>query len=244
MTGEPRRRGDDAPAASTPAVEGWGSGPARTTQTIRVALIEDHNLVREGLRLVLMAHPGIEVVGEAASAGAAHDLLRLATPDVALVDVTLPDGDGIPLVRSLLSQQPSLRVVVLTMHRDAETVRQALLAGARGYVVKGAHADELVEAVRAVMRGERYLHSSVTDVVVEDSLRWLNSADQLSGREREILVLLAAGNSAPEVGRLLGISTHTVRRHIANMSGKLAVRGIPGLVRYAATHGYAREEGR
>jgi DNA-binding NarL/FixJ family response regulator len=127
------------------------------------------------------------------------------------------------------------------MHRDAETVRQALLAGADGYVVKGAHTIDLVDAIQAVMRGERYLHSSVTSVVVDDSIRWLQSGGVLTVREREILGLLASDLGAADIGRRLGISPHTVRRHVANLSEKLGTRGTAALVRYAVREGLVRE---
>lgn len=123
------------------------------------------------------------------------------------------------------------------MHRDPETVRQALQAGADGYLVKGAHARELVDAIQAVMRGDRYLHSSVAGGVINDSLRRLNDGSALSSREREILAMIARGLTAPQVGLQLGISTHTVHRHVANISAKLGLRGIAPLVRYAVENG-------
>ena len=211
-------------------------------RTIRVALVDDHHLVREGLRLVLTREPGIEVVDEAADSAEAIDLIERSHPDVVLLDLSLGDLDGVQLIRSMLVRQASLRILILTMHRDAETVRQALLAGASGYMVKGARSAELIEAIRAVVRGERYLHSAITAAIVDDSMRWLQTGGPLSAREREILILVAAGHSAPDVGRILGISPHTVRRHVANLSGKLKVRGIAGLARYATTHGLVRDE--
>ncbi len=223
-----------APAAATAPSPG-----GRTAET-RIGIIEDHALVREGLRLVLEGAPGLLVVGEAGSAASAFDLLA-AEPDVLLVDITLPDVDGIALIRALVARRPDTQVIALTMHRDAETVRQALLAGARGYVVKGARSVELIEAIRAVARGERYLHPSVTGIIVDDSIRWLQSGGTLSAREREVLSLLAAGNTSTSVARLLGISPHTVRRHAANLSAKLKVRGIAGLTRYATQHGLVRD---
>jgi DNA-binding NarL/FixJ family response regulator len=208
---------------------------------IKVGLVEDHHLVREGLRMVLSADPRIQVLGEASSAAESFLLLERG-PDVLLVDLTLPDRDGVALIRDLMSRRPSLRVVVLSMHREAETVRQALHAGAAGYVVKGAHAVELLEAIRAVMRGDRYLHSSVTAAIVDDSMRWMETGGELSVREREVLVQIAAGRSIPSAARTLGISPNTVRRHLANISDKTGVRGTAALARYAVEHGYLRTE--
>jgi DNA-binding NarL/FixJ family response regulator len=209
---------------------------------IRVGLVEDHHLVREGLRLVLTAN-GFDVVGECPSVAGAFDLIERHRPDVILLDLSLVDGDGVSLLRELHARSPKTRVVVVTMHRDAETVRQALLAGADGYVVKGAHSVDLIDAIQAVMRGERYLHSSVTSVVVDDSIRWLQSGGVLTAREREILGLLASELGPVEIGRRLGISPHTVRRHIANLSEKLGTRGTAALVRYAIREGLVREIG-
>jgi two-component system response regulator NreC len=209
---------------------------------IRVGIIEDHHLVREGLRLVLASH-GIEVAGEATGIADAFELIEQTRPDVLLLDLSLADGDGISLLQDIRVRAPRQQVIVLTMHQDAETVRQALMAGAAGYVVKGVHSDDLVDAIRAVIRGERYLHSSVTSTVVDDSLRWLQSGSPLTLREREILGLLASGLTGPAIGKRLGISTHTVRRHVANLAAKLGLRGIPALVRYAVREGLVREDG-
>ena len=206
---------------------------------IRVALVDDHHLIREGLRLVLQGDAGIEIVGEAADHASAIDLVAAERPDVLLLDLTFPEGDALPLLRALRDRQPNLRVIVLTMHSDPETVRQALAAGAAGYMVKGAQSRELLEAIRAVARGDRYLHSSVTNAVIEDSVRWFE-AGTMSPREREVLSLLASGHSPAQIGRTLDISVHTVRRHLANVSDKLGVKGMNALTRYAIRHGLDR----
>jgi two-component system response regulator NreC len=214
---------------------------ASSSRAIRVGLVDDHHLVREGLRLVLAGDERFEVVGEASTRGDAIDLVATSRPDVLLLDLTFPDGDALPLVRDLRSRHPGLRIVVLTMHSDPGTVRQALAAGASGYLVKGAHSQELFAAIRAVARGERYLHSSVTGAIVDDSVRWLKTGT-MSIREREILTMLASGHPPAEIGRRLDISIHTVRRHIANLSAKLGLRGTNALTRYAIRHGLVRDE--
>lgn len=235
--------GDDPVGRSSSAVSAAKTRDRkgdRLGRPIRVGLIEDHHLVREGLRLVLTSN-GFNVVGECPSVAGAFDLVEQHRPDVILLDLSLVDGDGVSLLRELHVRAPKTRVIVVTMHRDAETVRQALLAGADGYVVKGAHTVDLVEALQAVMRGERYLHSSVTSVVVDDSIRWLQSGGVLTLREREILGLLAGQLSPSQIGERLGISPHTVRRHIANLSDKLGTRGTAALVQYAIREGLVRE---
>lgn len=200
---------------------------------IRIGLIDDHAMVREGLRLLLGTHADLDVVGDAATVEAAFDLLDAVRLDVLLVDVTLGEGDGVRLIRDALVRQPGLRILALTMHRDAETVRQTMLAGAAGYVVKGATSRALVDAIRAVARGERYLDSAVASTIINDSIQWLRSETPLSAREREILGLMAGGKTAQSIASSLGISVHTVNRHLANLSAKLSVRGRAGLVRYA-----------
>jgi len=210
-------------------------------QTIRIGLVDDHHLIREGLRLVLQDVEGFEIVGDAADHESARDLVATLRPDVLLLDLTFPEGDGLPLLRNLRVQYPAVRMIVLTMHGDPETVRQALAAGAAGYLVKGARSSELVEAIRAVARGDRYLHSSVTGAVVEDSIRWFETG-AISSREREVLSLLASGQAPAQIARSLDISVHTVRRHIANMSDKLGIHGTNALTRYAIHRGLARAE--
>ncbi len=212
---------------------------AGITGRVRVGLVDDHHLIREGLRLVLQNEPGFEIVGEASDHASAIDLVVAEKPDVLLLDLTFPEGDALPLLRALRVRQPSLRVIVLTMHSDPETVRQALAAGAVGYLVKGAQSRDLVDAIRAVARGERYLHSSVTNTVVEDSIR-LYEGGTMSAREREVLSLLASGHSPAQIAQALDISIHTVRRHLANVSEKLGVKGMNALTRYAIRHGLDR----
>lgn len=211
--------------------------------TIRVGIVDDHALVRDGLRLILEREPDIDVVGDAADAAGAFALATTRKPHVMVVDLTLGGSDGIALLRDLTSRHPRIRLVTVTMHEHEETVRQAFLAGAAGYVVKGAPSVDLIAAVRAVARNQHYIHPVVASVVVIDSLRWLRQADRLSPREIEVLRLLTAGRTAVETGRLLGISAHTVRRHIANVTGKAGVRGRVALTRYALENHLVQEDG-
>lgn len=212
------------------------------TEKIRVGIVDDHELVRDGLRLILDREPDLEVVGEASDGASALALAASRKPNVMVVDITLGDSDGITLLRDLTSGFPTIRLVTVTMHEHEETVRQAFLAGAAGYVVKGAPSVDLVAAVRAVARDQRYIHPVVASVVVVDSLRWLRQADRLSPREIEVLRLLTAGRTAAETGQALGISAHTVRRHIANVTDKAGVRGRVALTRYALEHHLVQDE--
>ena len=204
--------------------------------SIRIGIVDDHALVREGLRLILETLSDMEVVGEASDSAAALSMAALLAPDVMLVDLTLDGSDGVALVRDLTVRHPLIRVIAVTMHHHEETVRQVFLAGAAGYVVKGAASADLIAALRAVANNQHYVHPVVASVVVVDSLRWLRQADRLSPREIEVLRLVTAGRTAVEAGHALGISAHTVRRHLSNMASKVGVHGRVALTRYAMEH--------
>ena len=211
-------------------------------EPIRIGVVDDHALVREGLRLILDAQPDMEVVGEASDSVGALAMAALHKPRIMLVDLTLDGSDGVTLVRDLAIQHPRIRLIAVTMHHDEETVRQAFLAGVAGYVVKGAASADLVTALRAVANNQHYVHPVVASVVVVDSLRWLRQADRLSPREIEVLRLVTAGRTAVETGRALGISAHTVRRHLSNMASKVGVHGRVALTRYAVEHHLVYDE--
>lgn len=207
---------------------------------IRILLVEDHAVVREGLRLVLGQHPDLAVIAEAAASAEAIQIAEREHPDVVLMDIALGPEDGVAAIEILRTRLPATRVLVLTMFHDPETIRQCLLAGAAGFIVKGANSSDLIEAIRAVNRGEHYIHSSVVGLVVEDSLRWLRVGAPLSRREHEVLSLLGGGRTPARIGEMLGISVHTVRRHLASATVKVGVQGSEGLASYAREHGFAR----
>jgi DNA-binding NarL/FixJ family response regulator len=213
------------------------------TTPIRIGIVEDHALVREGLRLILETQPDMEVIGEASDAASAFSMAALRKPSIMLVDLTLNGSDGVALLRDLTAQHPRIRLIAVTMHEHGETVRQAFLAGAAGYVVKGAASADLLAALRAVANNQHYVHPVVASVVVVDSLRWLRQADRLSPREIAVLRLVTAGHTAVEAGLALGISAHTVRRHLSNMASKVGVRGRVALTRYALEHHLVHDEG-
>lgn len=203
---------------------------------IRVGIVDDHALVREGLRLILDAQPDVEVVGEASDPAGAVALAAQRRPNIMLVDLTLDGSDGVVLLHDLSARHPTIRLIAVTMHHHPETVRQAFLAGAAGYVVKGAASADLLAALRAVANNQHYIHPVVASVVVVDSLRWLRQSDRLSPREIEVLRLVSSGRTAAEAGDALGISAHTVRRHLSNMASKVGVHGRVALTRYALEH--------
>jgi DNA-binding NarL/FixJ family response regulator len=209
---------------------------------LRIIVVDDHPVVREGVRLVLGRVPDLTVVAETGDPGAAVALVEAHQPDVVLMDLALGIDDGVATIEVIRARVPATRVVVLTMFHDPETVRQCLAAGATGFVVKGANSSDLVDAIRAVGRGDGYVHSSVAATVIEDSLRWTREGPTLSRREHEVLSLLGGGRTPARIGEMLGISVHTVRRHLASCAAKIGVRGRDALADYAKAQGMARGE--
>jgi DNA-binding NarL/FixJ family response regulator len=200
---------------------------------IRVLLAEDHQIVREGLRALLQSDPDMEVVGEAAEGDEAVRLAEERSPDVLVIDLSMPGVDGIEAIRRLRTSRPAILVVVLSMHDDAPTVDRALQAGARAYVLKGHGITGLREAIRAVRRGEVYLSSGISEFVLQGYLKKQPAADELSERERDVLKLIAEGFTGGEIARQLGLSPRTIEHHRARIADKLDIRTTAGLVRYA-----------
>jgi DNA-binding NarL/FixJ family response regulator len=210
--------------------------------TIRVALVDDHAMVRAGLRLLLDAEPDIEVVGEAPDGSEALELVRWRRPDVVLMDVQMPRVDGIEATRAITAAGTS-RVIILTTFDLDEYVFAGLRAGASGFLLKNAPADDLVAAIRTVAAGEALLAPSVTRRVIEAFSRRRAPAeaardlDRLSFREREVLVLVARGQSNAEVATALFVGEATVKTHLSSIYSKLALRDRVGAVIYAYESG-------
>ena len=209
--------------------------------SIRILLADDHALVRAGFRALLEALPDIIVVAEASDG---REALRLATehkPDIVLMDIAMSELNGIEASARLVKALPRTHVVVLSMHANEEYVIQALRGGASGYVLKEADAAELDIAVRAVMRGERYLSPGVSRQVVDDYVRRLGpgegSLEQLTPRQREILQLIAEGHSTKDIARKLDLSVKTVETHRTQLMDRLDIHDVAGLVRFAIRTG-------
>jgi two-component system response regulator NreC len=207
--------------------------------TIRVLVVDDHAVVRSGLRRVLDAEKDIKTVGEAPNAERAVFEALEHKPDVILLDVVMPGKSGIEGMPALLQAVPDAKVLVLSMQDDPRYVREAFEAGASGYVLKEAADTEVIDAVRAVARDERYLHPALGArlVSVEAEERRLADADPLSEREREVLRLLALGHTNQEIAALLYISVRTAETHRAHIMQKLSLSSRAELVRYALDHG-------
>jgi two-component system, NarL family, nitrate/nitrite response regulator NarL len=200
-----------------------------TPAPIRLMLVDDHPLVRDGLRARLEAVPGLQVVAEADSADSAVALAQSAAPDLVLMDIGLRGANGIEATRRLLAVAPTLRVVVLSMHDNTEYVREALRAGAVGYVPKDSPAEEIVDAIHAVMAGGQYLSASIAA-----SLQRAGGGDStLTPREREVLALIAEGLSSKDIGERLVMGVRTVETHRTNLRRKLNLASAAALVRYA-----------
>ncbi len=212
--------------------------------SIRVLIVDDHAVVRAGLRRVLEAEAELEVVGEAPDADRAVFEAIENKPDVVLLDVVMPGKSGIDGLPAILQAVPEARVLVLSMQDDPRYVREAFEAGASGYVLKEAADTDVVAAVRAVAAGERYVHPTLGArlVAAETEERRRASADPLSDREREVLRLLALGHTNQEIAKMLYISVRTAETHRAHIMQKLSLKSRAELVRYALAEGLLEED--
>jgi two-component system response regulator NreC len=209
----------------------------------KVLIADDHAIVREGVRMILAKEKDIDVVGEAEEGGQALQLVETLRPDVVIMDISMPGMGGIEATQKLKERHPKVAVLVLTMHEDESYVFQLLRAGASGYVLKRAAAQDLVQAVRAAAKGEAFLYPSVARKVVEDYLRRVESGEErarydgLTEREREILTLIAQGLGNQQIAEKLYISIKTVQTHRAHVLEKLGLHDRTELVRYAIRKG-------
>ncbi|HEX6529261.1 MAG TPA: response regulator transcription factor [Burkholderiales bacterium] len=206
---------------------------------IRVLIADDHAVVAEGLRHLVEAEKDIEVVACVGDGREAVQQSRDLQPDVVLMDLSMPELNGADATRAILERDPRCRVIVLSMYSQREYVRRALKAGAAGYVVKRSAAKEVVEAIRAVHAGQRYLSPRVADVVLEDYTdeKKDDPLSRLSAREREVLQLLAEGRTGAQIAERLALSQKTVETYRARLVEKLGIRDLAGLVRFAIQKG-------
>lgn len=207
-----------------------------------IVLADDHHVVRQGLRVLLEAEPNFSVVGEAAEGLAVIEMVGRLKPNVLIADVMMPGVNGLEVTRQVRQRSPETRVVILSMYADEAYVLEALRIGAAGYVLKGANAAELIQAVREVAAGRRYLSPPLTDHAIEAYVRKaqavpLDRYETLTTREREVLHLAAEGCSHSETAARLGISPRTAETHRGNLMRKLGLKTQTDLVRYAFRRG-------
>jgi two-component system response regulator NreC len=210
---------------------------------IRILLVDDHQVVRSGLRMLLSNESDVEIVGDAGTAREALEAVKLLKPDVVLMDIGLPDMSGIDATRAIKRTNPEIAVVALTIHEDEEYFFKMLEAGAGGYVPKRAAPEELLTAIRAAAAGEVYLYPSLAKLLVKDYLTQehtseaVKALDGLTEREQEVLRYLAEGVANDEIANALVISNKTVARHRENIMQKLGLHSRSELVRYAIRKG-------
>ncbi|MDQ7988918.1 MAG: response regulator transcription factor [Candidatus Dactylopiibacterium sp.] len=205
------------------------------TANVRLMLVDDHPLVRDGLRVRLSTVPGFEVVAEAADGASALLALDAAPPDVVLMDIGMRGMSGIELVHEFHERQPQVQVIMLTMHDQPQYVVEAFRQGARGYVLKDSPAQEIVAAIHAVMAGKRYYSAGVADALAAGAM----PAPLLTQREKEVLTLIAEGLSSKEIATRLDLSVRTVETHRLNIKRKYEIEGSSALVKFAVERKWA-----
>jgi len=205
---------------------------------IRVLLADDHAMVRKGFRLILEAQPDMEISGEAGNGREAVELAEKLHPDVVVMDVAMPELNGIEATRRLAASSPHTRVLALSMHKDSVYVREILRAGARGYLLKDSIDTDLISAVRAVAKGDGYISPGVSEAVLSDYRRHVTDPlDLLTSREREVLQMIAESKTNKEIAVALNLSVYTVEAHRGKIMEKLNLHSTGELVRFAVRHG-------
>jgi two-component system response regulator NreC len=210
---------------------------------IRIVLADDHTIIRSGLRLLLEQQPDFKVVAEAADGRQAVQLVAKHHPDVVILDIGMPQLNGIEATRQIVAQESHPNVVILSMHADESYVLRALKAGARAYILKNAAEADLIRAVQAVSEGKSFFSPVISKMLLEDYVRQVrdkeveDSYDLLTPREREILQLIAESKTNKEIATILGLSPHTVETHRGNILQKLNLHSVPELILYSVRKG-------
>ena len=210
---------------------------------IRILLADDHTVMRDGLRALLERQPDMAVVAEAADGRECVQLAEEQAPDVVIMDIGMPNMNGIEATRRITSEHPRVAVVILSMHQDESYVLRALKAGAKGYLLKDSLRAEVIEAIRMVAQGRSFLTRKIGRMLQEDYIRELDSRgledsyDLLTDREREVLQLIAEGRTNKEVAGLLGVGLTTIETHRTHILQKLGLHSIPELILYAVRKG-------
>jgi two-component system response regulator NreC len=209
---------------------------------VRILLADDHQIMREGLKALLAKLPSVQVVAEAENGIEALKIARQEKPDVIVMDIAMPDINGIEVTRQLKSELADIKIIALSMHSDRRFVSEILKAGASAYVLKQAAFEDLENAIKAVMKDRTFLSADILDSVVSDYVSQLTNSEydayrQLSDRERQVLQLLAEGNSTKEIAFKLHVSVKTIESHRQNIMNKLGIRTLAGLTKFAVREG-------
>jgi DNA-binding NarL/FixJ family response regulator len=210
--------------------------------SIKILLADDHKIMREGLKSLLAQEPDFTVLAEAESGLQAIELAKEHNPDVIIMDVAMPDLNGIEATRALRGEDISSRIIALSMHSDRRFVTEMLKAGASGYLLKQSAFEEMVSAIKAVMADKTFLSSSIVDIVVQDYVQQLSESNspaysRLTNRERQVLQLMAEGKTTKEIGYVLHVSVKTVETHRYKIMNKLGIPNLAGLVKFAIREG-------
>ncbi len=210
--------------------------------SLKILLADDHKIVRDGLKSLIKKEVGMAVVGEADNGRKTVELARDLEPEIIIMDISMPDLNGVEATRQILADSPDVKIIALSMHSDKRYVKAVLSAGASGYLLKDSAFEELVEAIRTVDTGRFYLSAGIAGVVVKDYVgsqanKDVLTSDILSAREREVLQLLAEGKSTKEIASDLYVSVKTIETHRQNIMQKLDIHTIAGLTRYAIREG-------
>jgi two-component system, NarL family, response regulator NreC len=212
---------------------------------IKIILADDHAIVRHGLSRAFQQEAGMEVVGQAKDGLSVLQLVAELSPDVVVMDISMPDLNGIEATRRITADHPKVKVIGLSMHSSNKYVREMFRAGACGYLLKDCSFDELTEAIRTVMKGKTYISPSIGDTVIKDYLTKPEEDSAfsiLTPREREVLQLLVEGNTTKQAGQRLGISSKTIEAHRINIMQKLNIDNIAQLTKYAIQEGLTASE--
>lgn len=205
---------------------------------IRILLADDHAMVRQGFRMILSSQPDMQIIGEAGNGKEAVEMTEKLLPDVIVMDVAMPELNGIEATRKIIAALPRSRILALSMHKDSVYVREILRAGARGYLLKDSIDSDLLAAVRAVAKGEGYLSPAVSDAVLTDYRKHVTAPlDLLTSREREVLQMIAVGKTNKDVANELKLSVYTVDAHRGRIMEKLNLHSTGELVRFALRNG-------
>ena len=208
------------------------------SKKIRILLADDHTILRKGVRMLIESQPDMEVVGEASTGRSAIEEARRLTPDLVVMDVSMPELNGIEGTRQICGELAHTKVLALSMHRDSVYVREILRAGARGYLLKDSEDDDLVKAIRCVHRGEAFLSPAISDAVLTDYRKHVsNPVDLLTSREREVLTMVADGKTNKEIATGLNLSVYTVESHRGSVMEKLNLHNTGDIVRFALRNG-------